>query len=283
MKKNKKNYSAFVFFLFTIIFSYGQEIVIPDTVSIKTDDLQLKALLWHPPGSGRFPAVIFCHGGYETNDTTYDLVENISSIGSVFAKHGYVFLGLSRRGIGLSKGQGKNGADLMADAFKEKGQEGRNKIQLQQLQTDQLKDMLAGLSFLRKRKDVDTKRIGVIGHSFGGSLALLVAEHEPGLKAAIVFSAAGYSWDRSPQLRIRLIKAVKNISMPVMIIHAQNDYSLNPGYGLDSVLNQMHKPHLLKIYPDSGKSNREGHNMVFLNIKTWEADVFKFLDEILKY
>jgi dipeptidyl aminopeptidase/acylaminoacyl peptidase len=143
--------------------------------------------------------------------------------------------------------------------------------------------MLAGLSFLLKRKDVDTKRIVITGHSFGGSLALLVAEHEPGLKAAIVFSAAGYSWDRSPQLRVRLIKAVKNISMPVMIIHAQNDYSLNPGYGLDSVLNQMHKPHLLKIYPEFRQSNREAHNLVFLDTEIWEADVFKFLDEILKY
>jgi len=278
----QKSFVTFIF-LYSIIQTYGQNVTGPDTVTVKSGTLSLRGLLWHPAGSGRVPAVIFCHGSYETSDTIYDPIENISSIGSVFAKHGYVFLGLCRRGVGLSKGEGKNGADLMADAFKEQGQEGRNKIQLQQLQTDQLKDILAGLNFLRKRKDVDTRHIVIAGHSFGGSLALLVAEHEPGLKAAIVFSAAGYSWDRSPQLRMRLIKAVKNISMPVMIIHAHNDYSLNPGYGLDSVLNQMHKPHLLKIYPEFGKSNREGHNLVFLNSKMWEADVFKFLDEILKY
>jgi dienelactone hydrolase len=255
----------------------------PDTVVVNSGGLKLKALLWHPSHPGKFPAVIFCHGGYETNDTTYDLVQNISSIGSVFAKHGYIFLGLCRRGIGLSKGQGRNSADLMAEALKEKGQEARNKIQLQQLETDQLKDMLAGLNFLRKRKDVDTGRIAVIGHSFGGSLALLVAEHEPSLKATVVFSAAGYSWDRSPQLRTRLLSASKKIKIPVMIIHAQNDYSLNPGKALDSAFTKLNKPHLLKIYPTFGTSNREAHNMVFLSVTTWEKDVFDFLDEKLKH
>ena len=279
----EKAYSAFIFFFFAANISYGQEIKIPDTVLIRSGDLQLKGLLWHPAPPGKFPAVIFCHGGYETNDTTYDLAENISAIGSVFANHGYIFLGLSRRGIGLSKGQGRNSADLMADAFKEKGQEGRNKIQLQQLQTDQLKDMLAGLSFLQKREDVATNSIAVSGHSFGGSLALLVAEHEPGLRAAVVFSAAGYSWDRSPVLRERLLKAVKKIKMPIMIVQAQNDYSLNPGLGLDSALTLLHKPHVLKIYPEFRKTKREAHNLVFLGTQIWEADVFKFLDEILKH
>jgi carboxymethylenebutenolidase len=262
---------------------HAQDFVSPDTVSVQSGKLTLKGLLWRPSGKGKFPTVIFCHGGYETDDTTYDPVQNISILGQVFAQNGYIFLGILRRGVGLSRTQGENSADLMAKAFKETGQEGRNKVQLEHLETDQLQDMLAGLSFLRKRKDVDTKRIAIMGHSFGGSLALLVAEHEPELKAAVVFSGAGYSWDRSPQLRMRLISAVKNISMPLMIIHAQNDYSLNPGYGLDSVLNQLHKPHLLKIYPKFGNTNREAHNLVFLNTKTWEADVFKFLHESLRY
>ena len=67
-----------------------------------------------------------------------------------------------------------------------------------------------------------------------------------------------------------------------MIIHAQNEYSTTPGYELDSVLNQLHRPHVLKIYPKLGNSIRDGHNLVFLGIKTWEADVFKFLDENLR-
>ena len=273
-------------FLFLASCSIGrlpaQNFVSPDTVLVKSGNLTLKGLLWRPSGPGPFPTVIFCHGSYGASDTIISPEQQASSLGPVFAGKGYIFLVLFRRGVGLSKGQGENSTDLMNNAMKEKGQEERNNVQLQHLETDQLQDMISGLTFLRRRKDVDTNRIAVVGHSFGGSLALLLAEHDPGLKAVVIFGTAGYSWDRSPRLRTRLISAVKNITAPIMIIHAQNDYSTNPGYALDSLMNKLNKPHLLKIYPAFGNSAFEGHNMISLSIETWEADVFKFLNENLR-
>ena len=255
---------------------------IPDTVSVPSGNLTLKGLLWHPSGKGPLPTIIFSHGNYGGSDTIHDAVQQTSLLGPVFAKKGYMFLVLFRRGVGLSESQGSNSMILMDKAFREQGQEGRNKVQLEQLQTVQLQDMKAGLTFLRKRIDVDTNHMGIIGHSFGGSLALLVAERDPGLKAAVIFSGAGYSWDRSPELQMRLISAVKNINAPVMIIHAQNDYSTNAGRVLDSVRTQLNESHALKIYPKFGNSANDGHNLIFLSIKTWEKDVFKFLDENLQ-
>jgi len=272
----KKFFVAFIFF-YSIVKTYAQNVTVPDTMT-KSGSLALKGLLWRPSGTGKFPAIIFCHGGYRDSESIRDLV-----LGPVFAKHGYIFLFLFRRGVGLSQGQGVNSSDLIDKAFKEKGQDERNKVQLQQLETDQLQDMIGGLTLLTVRKDVDTNRVAVVGVSFGGSLALLLAEHEAGLKTAILFSPARYGWDRSPQLRIRLIRAVKNISAPIMIIHAQNDYSINHGTVLDSVMNQLRKPHLLKIYPKLGNSPSEGHNLINLSIVTWEKDVFDFLDKSLKY
>ena len=99
---------------------------------------------------------------------------------------------------------------------------------------------------------------------------------------AVVFSPAGYSWNLSPPLRERLLTAMKNIAMPVMIIHAQNDYSVNPGYALDSMMNQLHKTHVLKIYPKFGNSASDGHGLIYQGTKIWEADVFKFLNEHLE-
>jgi dienelactone hydrolase len=259
----------------------AQQMINLDTVSVNSDSLILKGLLWHPQGEGRFPTIIFCHGSLGGTDTIHDPLQEVSLLGKMFASNGYIFLGLFRRGAGLSKDQGLNSSDLMDKAFKEKGQMERNKVQLQQLETNQLQDMISGLKFLQKRKDVDTSHIAVVGHSFGGSLALLLAEHEHNLKAVVVFSPAGYSWNLSPQLRTRLIDAVKNITAPIMIIHAQNDYSLNPGYALDSEMSILHKSHLLKIYPKFGSSASDGHGIIFQDIEIWEADVLEFLHKAL--
>ena len=261
---------------------HAQNFTIPDTISLQSGNLTLRALLWLPDGHGPFPTVIFCHGSYTTDDTTHEPIIEASALGPLFARKGYIYLALFRRGVGLSKYQGLNSADLMEKAFNQNGQEGRNAAQLQQLETDQLQDMIAGLAYLRKRRDVDLHRMAIIGHSFGGSLTLLVAEHEPYLKAAIVFSGAGYSWNLSPSLRTRLISAVKNINAPIMFIHAQNDYSTTPGYALDSVLNRLNKQHELKIYPKFGNSANQAHNIIFLSPQTWEADVFGFLKDNLR-
>ena len=262
---------------------HAQGFMGPDTVSVESDHLTLKALLWRPIGHGPFATVIFCHGSYPGSDTTHDPVREASILGPLFARKGYIYLALFRRGVGLSMGQGLNSADLMENAFKLNGQEGRNEVQMEQLETVQLRDMMAGLDYFRKRPDVDARRMAIVGHSFGGSLTLLVAEHDPGLKAVVVFSGGGYSWNLSPQLRARLITAVKKIQAPIIFIHAQNDYSTNPGYALDSAMNHLGKPHILKIYPKFGNTANQAHNMIFLSTQTWEVDVFKFLEESIKY
>jgi dienelactone hydrolase len=275
--KVTKSLALLTLWFFSIQCLNAQNQVRPDTITVLSGKLVLKGLLWHPVGKSVSPAIIFCHGSYETPDSLYDPVEQVSVLGSLFAKEGYIFLGLFRRGTGLSKNQGQNTADLMANSFKEKGQTERNKIQIQQLKTADFEDIISGIAFLRQRKDVDTHHIAIMGHSFGGSLALLVAEHNASLKAIIIFGAAGYSWNLSPELREALINSVKKINAPIMIVHARNDYSVNAGYALDSVLNLLNKPHVLKIYPQYGRSLAEGHNIIFLSTGIWQTDVFKFL------
>lgn len=252
-----------------------------DTITVPSGSAQLKGLLWRPAGKAPFPALIFCHGTYESADTRYDAVQQTSVLGPLFARNGYVFLGLFGRGTGLSKDQGENSADVMARVLKESGLEERNRVQLQQLQGVDLQDMVSGLAALRRRKDVDSNRIAIIGHSYGGSLALLVAEQEPYVKAVVVFGAAGYSWGLSPLLRERLSGAVRNIRAPVMLVYAQNDYSTLPAYALDSIMELHHKPHELRVYPSFGHTQTEGHNLAFLSPRTWEADVVKFLRKSL--
>jgi dienelactone hydrolase len=109
----------------------------------------------------------------------------------VFARHGYVLLYLFRRGVGPSTPAGKNAIDLMNAEAAAHGQNERNALQLKLLQGREMSDALAALARLRQLSYVDPHRVALIGHSFGGSLTVLMTEREPSIRAAVIFSAAG--------------------------------------------------------------------------------------------
>jgi len=257
----------------------------PETVVVHNGSVTLHALLWRPQGRGPFPAILLNHGSGRTRDELERLgpyEQQADIIGPVFARHRYVFLFLFRRGVGLSADQGTNAVDLMNSEAAAHGQEARNTLQLQLLENREMNDALSGLAYLRALPEVDAHNVALVGHSFGGSLTLLMAEREPNLRAVVIFSGAGYSWDRSPQLRARLLTAVAHIGMPAFFIHAANDYSVAPGKALDARLQQLGKPHLLKIYPPIGQTADDGHAFPFLGVRIWEPDVFAFLDEHMR-
>lgn len=258
----------------------------PDTVVVSSGQLRLNALLWRPAGRGPFPAVLFNHGSWPTNSRSgrpaREIFAQAAVLGPVFARHGYVFLFLFRHGVGLSAGQGSNVADLLDGELAANGREARNRLQLRLLEADELDDALAGMAFLRALPEVDSRRLAVAGHSFGGSLTILLAERDSSLAAAVDFAGAAGSWESSPQLRARLLAAVASTRVPIFFIHAANDYSVAPGKALAAEMARLGKPHRINIYPPFGTTASEGHNVVDLSVATWEHDVFAFLDEHLQ-
>jgi carboxymethylenebutenolidase len=254
----------------------NQNSAAPEILDVRSGGLTLRAQLWRPSGEGRFPAVLFNHGSYSTDDPLPP--SDPETLGSVFARHGYVFLWLHRQGIGMSSGEGIADGDQMARALRATGVEGRNRVQLQLLEHESLNEAVAALSRLRGRADVQARLIGVVGHSFGGSLSVLMAARDPEIRAAVIFSGAAGSWNQSPALRDRLLAAVGRMSAPTLFIHAQNDYSTAPGAALADEMRRLGKPYVLKIYPPFGPDTRAGHNLIFRSVPTWESDVFAFLD-----
>src|ERR1700722_10925916 len=260
--------------------------IAPQTVEIASDTLRLKAFLWKPEGPGPFPAVVFNHGrSYDPQQHTHKLTitEAAQILGPVFVKHGYVFLYLFRRGEGLSADQGAFLGDVLQREEAARGEEARKHLQFVLMTTDHLDDASAGLSFVENLPEVDAHRVAVAGHSFGGQLTLLEAERDPTIRAAVTFGAAAASWDGSAELRARLLTAVGKITVPVLLIHTANDYSVTPGKSLADEFARLSKLHELKLYPPVGQTTSDGHNFLYTDVTLWEGDVFKFLDQKVKH
>ena len=243
----------------------------PETVHVQSGSLSLTGLFWFPSGPGPFPAILYNHGSGPQADPRRPEI-----LGPVFARHGYAFLYLFRRGAGLSASQGTNSTELMSRALAEKGRQARNQLQLQLLDIE-MSDVLAGLSFLRARSEVDPTRVACVGYSFGGSLALILAERDPNLRALVLFGPGAGSWNDSPPLRSRLLAAAPGKS-PVLFVYAANDYTTAPAKVLGAEMTRLGRANRVRIYPAVGKTAAEGHDFIHTAVLTWEQDVFEFLE-----
>ena len=201
---------AFLFAPLSVALAIGQPAsIVPETVVIPSGKLQLKGFLWKPNGPGPFPAVLFNHGsgGADADHTAgFPITEAAEKLAPLFLKHGYAFLYLFRRGQGLSADQGPFMQDILRREEATKGKEARQHLQFMLATTDHLDDVMAGLAFL-KTVPGNRRRSGmaIVGHSFGGQLTLLAAERDNTVRAAVTFAAAAGSWERSPELRKRLL------------------------------------------------------------------------------
>lgn len=268
-----------------LVSAQSLRVAAPEIVEFPSGNLHLKAFLWRPAGAGPFPAILFNHGsgGPDALHTSgLTMREAAETLGPVFAGRGYVFLFPCRRGQGLSADQGRFIQHELNDQERTKGPDARRKLQLALMGGPQLDDTIAGLAFLRGRAGVDSNRIAVVGHSFGGQLTILDAERDKKLRAVVTFGAAANSWAQSPELRTRLLAAIRNVATPIMLIHAANDYDTTPGQALAAELLREHKPHVLKIYPAVGVTPDEGHSQVYKRVSDWEDDVFRFLEENMR-
>jgi len=259
--------------------------LVPQTVEFPSGKLHLKAYLWKPDGTGPFPAVLFNHGsgGADADHTAGMLITQAANVlAPFFIKHGYAFLYPFRRGHGPSASQAPFMQDVLRREDESRGRDARQHLQFVLLTTDQLDDVMAALAFLKTVPGIDAHRIAIAGHSFGGQLTLLAAERDNRVRAAVTFAAAAGSWERSPELRQRLLTAIRNTNAAIMLTHAENDFDTTAGSALAAELTRLHRPYLLKIYPAVGLTTDNGHNMLYENIPAWESDVFEFLEQHLK-
>ena len=141
-----------------------------ESVRITANGFTLAGTLSKPDTGGRpAPAVVLVGGSGPTDrDETVFGIPIFGQLANALADAGFLVVRYDKRGVGQSGGR-TEAATL--DDF-----------------TD---DLRAVLKFVADRKDVDKKRIALVGHSEGGSVAMLAASKDKNVAALALVAAIG--------------------------------------------------------------------------------------------
>jgi len=152
-------------------FPYRSEDV---TVANAAANVTLAGTLTLPEGPGPFPAVVFITGSGPQNRDE-ELLGHKPFL--VLADH------LTRRGIAVlrydDRGIGKSTGDFGAATSE-----------------DFAGDALAAWQFLGARRDIDPRRIGLLGHSEGGLIAPMLAARTPGIAFVVMLAGPGVTGEQ---------------------------------------------------------------------------------------
>ena len=96
------------------------------------------------------------------------------------------------------------------------------------------------------------------------------------------FAGAAQTWRAIPDIRTRLLSAVRNATIPIFFIQAENDFDLTASRELAAEMQRTGKPHQIKFYPPFGTTHQDGHDFCVKGVAVWGADVFAFLEANLR-
>jgi carboxymethylenebutenolidase len=241
----------------------------PNEIIFSSGKLRLHGFIHKPEGDGSFPAILWNHGS-EQHPKSGRLMAK------TFVSRGYVVFVPHRRGQGSSSNQ----SEYIMDSIdrEPKSTMGKKFVELQETHQD---DAIAALTYLKQLPYVDPNRVVMVGCSFGGIQTILATEKQLGLRGSIAFAPGAMSWSIVPELRSRLIQAVRAATVPILLIQAKNDYDLNPTKMMAKELEKANKPHKLLIFPEFGNTQAEGHGFCARGEQVWGNEVFSFLESVM--
>ncbi len=147
-------------------FPYRAEDISYENVS---GGVKLAGTLTLPPGSGPFPAVLLLTGsGAQDRDETILGHKPFLVLADCLTRRGVAVLRVDDRGVGGSTGSTRSST---SDDF--------------------AGDALAGVAFLKGRKEIDPAKIGLIGHSEGGLIAPIAASRTKDVAFIVLMAGTG--------------------------------------------------------------------------------------------
>ncbi len=243
------------------------------------DGLQIPAYLYRPLVSGTPPVVISIHGGPESQERP-----SFSGWYQYLLAQGYALLTPNVRG---STGYGKTYAHL----------DDRER------RMDSVSDIASLVDWIRMQPDLDSRRIGVYGGSYGGFMVLSAITQYPDLFQAAIdivgianlesFLENTSEWrralreveygslatDRKFLRQFSPIHLVDRIQTPLFVVHGANDprVPLNEAEQIVDALQRRSRPVEFRVFSD------EGHGIAKLtNRLALYPEMVAFLDRYLK-
>jgi pimeloyl-ACP methyl ester carboxylesterase len=135
----------------------------------KTAGIKIAGTLTKPRSQGPFPAVLLIAGsGPHSRDEVIGYHRTLHVLADHLTRNGVAVMRVDKRGVGGSTG----------DFWKANTE-------------DLASDVLAGVQYLKTRADINKKQIGLIGHSEGGSIAVMVAAGTPDVGFIVMMAGPG--------------------------------------------------------------------------------------------
>ncbi len=161
-------------------FPYNSEEVVFEN---KIEKFNLAGTLTIPKGNGKYPAVILVTGsGPQDRDETLLMHKPFAVLADYLTRNGIAVLRYDDRGVGLSKGSFAKATSM-----------------------DFAQDALAAVEFLKTRKEIDSKKIGIAGHSEGGLIAPMCAATSSDVAFIVLLAGPGISGKEILLMQTQLI------------------------------------------------------------------------------
>lgn len=154
----------------------------------RAGNIKLSGTLTLPPNVKNPPAVILISGsGPQDRNEQIFAHEPFLVLSDYLSRNGIAVLRYDDRGIGKSEGifDWSTTYDFSSDA-------------------------MAAVEYLKGRSDIDTKKIGLIGHSEGGLIAPMLASKDKSVAFIILLAAPGVSIDKLMLRQARDIAEIRN-------------------------------------------------------------------------
>lgn len=142
---------------------------VSEEVTYRNGEITLAGTLAIPAGKGPFPAALLLSGsGSQDRDETVFGHKPFLVLSDALARAGIAVLRVDDRGVGGSSGSTRDAST-----------------------SDFAGDALAGIRFLRERKEVDRKGVGIIGHSEGAVVGPLAASRSKDVRFLVLLAGTG--------------------------------------------------------------------------------------------